>query len=86
MSMAPDPSIGPRRFLRQTVLGSEALYEVLDAHGEIVVARVIRAPGLQRGMEVRLLARAAHAMEQLEMGVEAAEVRRFAPAAGVLAG
>lgn len=53
-------------YLRQRMLGSEALYHVLDEDDRIVTAEVIQAPGLASGTRVRLLARAARAMERLD--------------------
>ncbi len=50
------------------MLGSEAVYEVVEEGEEIVTAEVVSAPGLPRGKRVALLAQAARAME------------RFAPA------
>jgi hypothetical protein len=53
---------------------------VLEEDGETVTAAVVRAPGLAAGMRVRLMARAAQAMEQLDdAGVH--RVRRFVPPA-----
>lgn len=51
------------RFLRHHALGSEALYEVLAEADGIVTAEVVSAPGLAAGTRVRILARAAAAME-----------------------
>ena len=52
-------------YIRQYRLGSEAVYRVLAEDGDIVTAEVVRAPGLEAGARVRLLASAAHAMERL---------------------
>jgi hypothetical protein len=68
-------------FLRHTCLGSEAIYEVLEEDGETVTAAVVRAPGLAAGMRVRLMARAAQAMEQLDPDAGVHRVRRFVPPA-----
>ncbi|MGD1050296.1 MAG: hypothetical protein ABR947_04415 [Solirubrobacteraceae bacterium] len=54
----------PSPFLRQELLGSEAVYEILDEDDETVTVEVVRAPGLPCGMHVRLLADAARAMER----------------------
>jgi hypothetical protein len=51
-------------FLRQELLGSEAVYEILEEDDELVAAEVVRAPGLPRGMRVKLLAEAARRMER----------------------
>jgi hypothetical protein len=68
-------------FLRHTSLGSEAVYKVLEEDSSIVTAAVVRAPGLEPGTCVRLMASAARAMERLEDGAET-RVRRFiAPSA-----
>jgi hypothetical protein len=68
-------------FLRHTSLGSEAVYEVLDEDAGIVTAAVVRAPGIPSGTRVRLMARAAQAMERLEPGADVHRVRRFIPPA-----
>jgi hypothetical protein len=57
----------PRYLLRQELLGSEALYEVVEEGDEIVTAEVVSVPGLPRGMRVDLLARAARQMERREL-------------------
>ncbi|HEY5390077.1 MAG TPA: hypothetical protein VIJ83_05930 [Solirubrobacteraceae bacterium] len=59
--MSRNPPIGA--FMRHSVLGSEAVYEVLEAGEDIVTAAVVSAPGLPAGMEIRLTARDARAME-----------------------
>jgi hypothetical protein len=51
-------------FLRQELLGSEAVYEVIEEGDEIVTAEVVSVPGLPRGMRVELLAKAAAGMER----------------------
>jgi len=68
-------------FLRHTCLGTEAVYEVLEEHGETVTAAVVRAPGLAAGMRVRLMAHAVQAMERLESDADVQRVRRFIPPA-----
>ncbi len=50
--------------LRQELLGSEAVYEIVGQDGDVVTAEVVRAPGLPCGTRVRLLADAARAMER----------------------
>jgi len=74
----------PPCYLRNRVLGSEAVYEVLSEEGGCVTVEVIRAPGLEAGTRLRILARAAAAMERLEpAAAQAARRRRFAdPAPG----
>jgi hypothetical protein len=57
----------PTYFLRQELLGSEAVYEVVEEGDEIVTAEVVSAPGLPRGTRVELLARAARAMERSQV-------------------
>jgi hypothetical protein len=59
--MSRNPPIGA--FMRHSALGSEAVYEVIDAGEGIVTAAVVSAPGLPAGTEVRLTARDARAME-----------------------
>ena len=54
----------PPCFLRQELLGSEAIYEILEEDDEVVTAEVVSAPGLPRGTRVRLLAKAIRAMER----------------------
>ncbi len=54
-------------FVSQQLLGSEAVYEILEEHDELVTACVVRAPGLPSGMHVSLLARAARAMKRTEI-------------------
>jgi hypothetical protein len=73
-------------YIRQRRLGSEAVYRVVDEDGRIVTAEVVRAPGLEPGTRVRLLARAVRAMERLEplaqpapLADPIAATRRFAP-------
>ena len=69
--------------LRQRMLGSEAVYQVIGEDDGIVTAEVVSAPGLEPGMRVRMLARAAYAMERLDPAVEpAAPARRFDPLLG----
>jgi hypothetical protein len=55
-----------RRFVRQRLLGSEAVYEILDERAGLVTAEVVSAPGLAPGMRLRLMASAAGAMERCE--------------------
>ena len=66
-------------FIRQRVLGSEAVYEVISEHGATVTAEVVAAPGLERGTQLRILARAARAMERLDLD-QLPATRRFDPA------
>jgi hypothetical protein len=54
-------------FLRQELLGSEAVYEVIEEGDEIVTAEVVSVPGLPRGMRVELLAKAAAGMERSDL-------------------
>ncbi len=56
-----------RYVLANTMLGTSALYEVLDEHDDVVTAEVIDAPGLPRGMRVRLLATATRAMKHVQV-------------------
>jgi hypothetical protein len=67
-------------FLRQRMLGSEAIYGLLEQGDEVSTAVVIRAPGLASGTHVRLMARATRAMERVEaVEIPAAEAARFVP-------
>ena len=52
---------GPRCFVRQELLGSEAVYEIVEVGEQTVTAEVIFAPGLPPGKRVRLLVAAARA-------------------------
>ena len=61
-----------RRFVKQTLLGSEAVYEILDERAGLVTAEVVSAPGLTPGMRLRLMASAAAAMERCEAPVQPA--------------
>ena len=54
-------------YLRHRALGTDAVYEVLSEDAGIVTAEVLSAPGLVAGTRVRLLARAAAAMEQVDV-------------------
>lgn len=60
-------------FLRQELLGSEAVYEVIEEGDEIVTAEVVSVPGLPRGMRVELLATAAAGMERSDLPESLAE-------------
>ena len=82
--MSRNPPIGA--FMRHSALGSEAVYEVLEAGEDILTAAVVSAPGLAAGMEIRLTARDARAMEHLaalprpERAASVRGRRRAAPA------
>jgi hypothetical protein len=54
-------------FLRQELLGSEAVYEVIEEGDEIVTAEVVSVPGLPPGMRVELLAKAAAKMDRSDL-------------------
>ena len=76
---------GPGRFVRQRVLGSEAVYEVLEEADGLVLAEVVHAPGLERGTRVRFVAKAVHAMEPVELGEPAVRgARTVAPLSGAV--
>ena len=64
----------PPCYLRNRVLGSEAVYEMLSEDDGCVTVEVLFAPGLEAGTRLRILARAAAAMERLEP--DATEVAR----------
>jgi hypothetical protein len=59
-------------FIRQRMLGSEAAYRVVEEDDTLVTAEVVQAPGLVPGTRVRLLARAARAMERFDPAAEPA--------------
>ena len=68
--------------LRHRRLGTEAVYRVLAVGAETVTVEVVRAPGLERGTRMRLMADAARAMERLDTGSEPAPAAaRLRPAA-----
>jgi hypothetical protein len=71
--------------MRHSALGSEAIYEIIEAGEDIVTAAVVSVPGLPSGMEVRLSARDARAMEHLvgapqPQRAQARRTRRATPA------
>jgi hypothetical protein len=59
-------------FIRQRMLGSEAVYRVYEEDDSVVTAEVIHAPGLAQGTRVRLLTRAVRAMERFVPAAEPA--------------
>ncbi|HXR13370.1 MAG TPA: hypothetical protein VN740_01840 [Solirubrobacteraceae bacterium] len=59
-----------RRIVRNRMLGTEALYELLDERGDLVSAEVLDVPGLAPGTRVRLLRSATRAMEQVDPPAE----------------
>jgi hypothetical protein len=63
--LEPAPQI-----LRHRSLGSEAVYEVLDEADGVLTAAVISAPGLQPGMQIRMMASAARAMTPLGLAAD----------------
>ncbi len=68
--------------LRHRRLGTEAVYRVLAVGTNVVTVEVVRAPGLERGTRMRLMADEARAMERLNAGSEAvAATPRLRPAA-----
>lgn len=58
--------------LRHRALGTEAVYRVIAAEGELVEVEVVRAPGLEAGTRLRLTQRDARAMEQISTDAQAA--------------
>jgi hypothetical protein len=63
----PQPAGSPApRFVRTRMLGTEALYELLDEHDGLVTAEVLDAPGLAPGTRVRMLTAATRAMEAVD--------------------
>ena len=41
--------------IRRSLLGSDAMYRVVRADGDVVEVEVVRAPGLEAGTRLRLL-------------------------------
>jgi hypothetical protein len=81
-TMTPNPPIGA--LIRHSALGSEAVYEVIEAGKDIVTAAVVSAPGLPVGMEIHLTARDARAMQHFKQPLRPAAARarrRAVPAA-----
>jgi hypothetical protein len=66
-------------FLRQELLGSEAVYEVIEEGDEIVTAKVVSVPGLPSGMCVELLAEAASQMQRSDLPQPATTAPADAP-------
>jgi hypothetical protein len=57
----------PRGELRRhEVLGTEAVYRIVDVQGELVEVEVVRAPGLAPGRRLRLTADAVKRMQLVE--------------------
>jgi hypothetical protein len=73
---------GPRCFVRQELLGSEAVYEIVEVAGDVVTAEVVHAPGLPRGKRVVLATSAALAMERSDQAEPVVAARRVPPPAG----
>jgi hypothetical protein len=65
--------------VRQRLLGSEAVYRVISDEGLTMTAEVVEAPGLRRGMRLRLMATAVRAMERLDLAETFVATRRFDP-------
>jgi hypothetical protein len=57
-------------YVRRRTLGTEAVYRVLDERGLIADAEVVRAPGLEPGTRVRLMARDVRRMERFDPTTE----------------
>lgn len=60
---------GPGCLVRQDLLGSEAVYEIVEVDDDLVTAEVVSAPGLPRGKRIRLLPSAVRAMSHAEQPV-----------------
>ena len=58
--------ISPGSIWRRVKLGTDATYEVLAVDDEHVEVEVRQAPGLERGMRIRLRLAAVAAMQRLE--------------------
>jgi hypothetical protein len=54
-----------RRFVRHSALGTQAVYEIVEEGRKLVTVEVVAAPGLAPGTQVRLLASAARAMDEV---------------------
>jgi hypothetical protein len=72
--MATVPAIDAPVLLRHRRLETEAVYRVLEVGAETVTVEVVRAPGLERGTRIRLMAEVVRAMEQFKAGSEAVGV------------
>ena len=66
LQMAPVALEGIGSFVRQRLLGTDAVYEVLDRGDQLVTCEVVRAPGLIPGTRVSLLAGAVREMARLD--------------------
>lgn len=56
-------------FARQVMLGSEAIYRVLEERGQISTVEVVCAPGLAAGTRLRLMTSAVRAMTRVDADV-----------------
>ena len=85
--MAPASFDGVGRLVRQRMLGSDAVYLVLDEAEPLVTCEVVAAPGLAPGTRVRLFPDAVRAMAQLDASELTTLTHRSAPAsfAGIAA-
>ena len=63
-------------FVRHRRLGSEAVYEIIEAGDEVVTVEVVHAPGLVRGTRVRLMSTSARAMERFDIAESIAACAR----------
>lgn len=66
----------PGCLLRRSALGSEALYRVVEVHGDLVEVQVVSAPGLEPGTRIRLTTRDAAAMQPVDEPSPSAEAEQ----------
>jgi hypothetical protein len=59
----PSVVVGGERLLRRTMLGSDAVYRVVEEDAGGVVVEVVSAPGLEPGFRMRLTPEVAAEME-----------------------
>jgi hypothetical protein len=75
-----NPQDAANCFVRHRMLGSEAVYELLEQGDETSTAVVVHAPGLAAGARIRLLTSAISAMERVPAPESAlARAPRYVP-------
>ena len=68
--MPSDNQITRQELRAHRLLGTTAVYRVIDLVGDLVEVEVVRAPGLISGQHVRLHASAVREMTRIEPGNE----------------
>lgn len=58
--------VAPGCLVRRRALGTEAVYRVVELSGGVATVTVVRAPGLDAGVRLRLARRDVEAMEPVE--------------------